>query len=132
MPRSRNPIPEPATRSLTVLETSTSPGAAWAATRAPMWTAMPPTFPSISSHSPVWRPARTSMPSSHAIRDRAGAADRPSGAVEAGEESVPGRVELLPAEAGELGADVGVVGGDQRAPAPVAQLGGLLRRADDV
>ena len=38
-------------------------GAACAATRAPMCTAIPPTLSSISSHSPVWRPARTSMPS---------------------------------------------------------------------
>src|ERR671922_708082 len=62
-PRSSNPIPDPATRSLTVLETSTSPGAASAATRAPMCTAIPPTLPSTISHSPVCRPARTSTPS---------------------------------------------------------------------
>ena len=56
--------PEPATRSLTVLETSTSPGSASFATRAPMCTAIPPTFLFITSHSPVWSPARTSSPSS--------------------------------------------------------------------
>jgi len=53
----------PATRSFTVLETSTSSPSAFAATRAAMWTAMPPTPPSISSHSPVWRPVRMRMPS---------------------------------------------------------------------
>jgi hypothetical protein len=42
-PRPANSIPEPATRSLTVLETRTSPGCASAAMRAPMWTARPPT-----------------------------------------------------------------------------------------
>ena len=52
-------MPEPATRSLTVPETRTSLGAAKAATRAPMWTAMPPTSSPISSTSPVWTPART-------------------------------------------------------------------------
>ena len=42
-------------------ETRTSPGPAAAATRAPMLTAMPVTFPSCSSHSPVWTPARTPL-----------------------------------------------------------------------
>ena len=35
---------DPATRSLTVLDTTTSPAEANAVTRAPMWTAIPPTF----------------------------------------------------------------------------------------
>src|SRR5207247_2339743 len=34
-----------------------------AATRAPMWTAMPPTSSPMSSHSPVWSPALISIPS---------------------------------------------------------------------
>src|SRR5262245_11222431 len=51
-PRSRKRRPEPATRSLTVLDTSTSPGAALAATLAPMWTARPETRSSRSSTSP--------------------------------------------------------------------------------
>ena len=55
--------PEPATRSLTVPVTSTSAGPASAITREPMCTAIPPSFPSISSHSPVWTPQRTSTPS---------------------------------------------------------------------
>ncbi len=62
VPRSSNRIPDPATRSRTVWETSTSPGPAIAATRAPMCTAMPPIFSPITSHSPVWSPARTVMP----------------------------------------------------------------------
>ncbi len=50
-----------ATKSFTVLETSTSLGPALASTRAPMCTAIPPTLLStINSHSPVWRPARSS------------------------------------------------------------------------
>src|SRR5207344_2418270 len=62
-PRSSNSIPEPATRSVTVDVTSTSPGAAFAATRAPTWTEMPPRPCSSSSTSPEWTPARTSSPS---------------------------------------------------------------------
>ena len=58
------PRSEPATRSLTVLETSTSPGAASDAMRAPIETAMPATLPSLTSHSPVWRPARNARSSS--------------------------------------------------------------------
>ena len=62
-PRSSNWIPEPATRSFTVLETSTSPGAASDEMRAPIETAMPAILPSVTSHSPVWRPARMSRAS---------------------------------------------------------------------
>jgi hypothetical protein len=46
-------MPDPATRSLTVRDTRTSDGAAIEPIRAPMVTAMPPTFPAIVSHSPV-------------------------------------------------------------------------------
>src|SRR5271166_1050503 len=52
-PRSLKLIPDPATRSRTVLETSTSLGAAADDTRAPIWTAIPPRSSPISSHSPV-------------------------------------------------------------------------------
>ena len=62
-PRSTNVSPEPATKSLTVWETSTSEGPAEAPTRAPMFTAVPPSLPSIVSHSPVCSPALASMPS---------------------------------------------------------------------
>lgn len=41
-PRSSNLMRAPATRSLTVLETRTSPGFAFPATRDPMWMAIPP------------------------------------------------------------------------------------------
>jgi hypothetical protein len=44
-PRSANWIREPATSSGTVLETSTSPGPAWPAIRAAMWTAIPAPAP---------------------------------------------------------------------------------------
>jgi hypothetical protein len=57
--------PLPATRSLTVCETSTYEGCASAEMRAPVVvTAIPACLPSITSHSPVWMPARVSMPRS--------------------------------------------------------------------
>src|SRR3990172_705665 len=62
-PRSSNVRPDPATRSFTVCETSTSEGRDAAATRAPIATPMPATSSPSSSTSPVWRPARISRPS---------------------------------------------------------------------
>jgi len=53
-----------ATRSRTVCETSTSLASAIEATRAPMLTAIPATFESAISHSPVWMPARIGTSSS--------------------------------------------------------------------
>src|SRR5262245_61156015 len=50
MPRSSNAMPEPTTRSFTVLETSTSPGFAVAATRLPICTAIPSTLLSSTWH----------------------------------------------------------------------------------
>src|SRR5262245_4456267 len=61
-PRSRNVMPEPTTRSLTVLETKTSSGPARAPTRAGMWTARPARSSPRTSHSPVCRPDRPSIP----------------------------------------------------------------------
>jgi len=51
--RSSNRRPDPATRSLTVLDTKTSSGAARAPILAPICTAIPPSFSPITSHSPV-------------------------------------------------------------------------------
>src|SRR6266849_2528950 len=61
-PRSSNVRSDPTINSLTVWETRTSDGAASAATRAPMLTASPPILSPILSTSPVWSPARTSIP----------------------------------------------------------------------
>ena len=65
-PRSTKSKPEPATRSFTVCETSTSPESASAATRAPVTTEIPASFSPTTSHSPVWIPARTPRSSSFA------------------------------------------------------------------
>ena len=132
-PRSSNSRPEPATRSSTVPETTTSPASACAATRAPMFTAMPATLPSAISTSPVCRPARTSSPSvADRIDDRLCAADRARGPVEGREEPVARGIDLAPVEAGELASHRGMVLLEQVAPAPVAELGGLLGRADEI
>ena len=61
-PRSANFKPAPATRSVTTLETKTSPGAQCAMTRAAACTAMPPTSRPLSSISPACRPARHGRP----------------------------------------------------------------------
>jgi hypothetical protein len=50
--------PDPATRSLTVLETRTSFDAAVLKTPSAIWTAAPTSSPATNSHSPVCRPAR--------------------------------------------------------------------------
>ena len=52
-PCSSKLIPDPATRSRTVLVTSVSPDPARPATRAPMWTAIPARSSPRTSHSPV-------------------------------------------------------------------------------
>ena len=72
-PRSSKRSPEPITRSLTVLDTSTSRGPAASITRAAMWTAIPVTSSGRISHSPVCTPARTSIPSdsTHLFHDLA-------------------------------------------------------------
>jgi hypothetical protein len=56
----------------------------------------------------------------HGFGDRAGAADCARGAIEAGEEPVPGGIQLTSAETDELSADERVVLFEQLAPAPVA------------
>ena len=98
-PRSSNSIPEPATRSLTVLDTTTSPARAFAATRAPMCTAMPRDLAVHDLALTRVQPARTSSPSRTPVDDGARAADRARRSVEGGEEPVAGRIDLAPAEA---------------------------------
>jgi len=60
-PRSQNSKPEPATKSLTVLEIKTSPGLALVMMAAPIETAMPLSLSPMSSHSPVCTPDLRSM-----------------------------------------------------------------------
>ena len=124
---------EPATRSLTVLETSTSPGPASEEMRAPIETAMPTILPSLTSHSPVWRPARTSRPiAAQRLAEGGGGLDGPRGPIECREEPVPGRVELAAMESGELATDDRVMALEQLTPGGVSEPRRELRRAHDV
>src|SRR5262245_32053327 len=68
----------------------------------------------------------------HTVDDRLGATDGACRAVERGEEPVAGGVHLAAASACELPTDNRVVALEQLAPTGIAELGHLLRRADDV
>ena len=116
-----------------MLEANTSPGEATEEMRDPTTTAKPPGLPSMISHSPVCRPARTSSPSSGTARhDRVGAPHRTRRPVETREEAVTGRVDLASAKADELLPDERVMSLNQIAPARVSQFRCALRGADDV
>ena len=68
LPRWLNPKPDPAIRSSTVLDTSTSPGSERSATRPAISTAAPASAASPTSDSPVWMPARNAMPAADVRR----------------------------------------------------------------
>src|SRR5262245_49470060 len=68
----------------------------------------------------------------NALADRESALDCAPWPVESSEEAVSGGVQLLATEAGQLRSNDRVVTVEESAPARVAQLGGLVRRADDV
>jgi len=108
-------------------------GPAWAATRAPTATARPASFPSTTSHSPVWRPTRISRPSdvtasriAHPQRIARAGPSNPDA-----KEAVARCVDRLAAEARELAPDRCVVPGEQRRPV-AARLHGLRRRVDEI
>jgi hypothetical protein len=63
---------------------------------------------------------------------RAAEADGSSGIGEDREQPVPGRVHLPPAPGGELAPDQGLILLEQPGPALVTDLGGEVRRVDDV
>ena len=117
-----------------MLDTRTSPGPASAATRAPMWTAIPRDLVAGSSISPVWRPARILEPERPDRRAIAqGTADGARGAVESRQEAVAGRVDLAAAEALRARARTSAWCASSRSPpAPVAELAARSRRAHDV
>ena len=134
IPRSSNLTPEPATKSFSrCSSTSTSPAWVIAVTRAPIWTAMPPILSPMTSHSPVWRPARTSKPrESDAVADGGRAADRAGGTIERGKEPVTRGVELATTEALELTADQRIVRLEKLTPPTVSELCRPRGGADDV
>jgi hypothetical protein len=67
-PRSANASPEPATRSITVALTRTSPGAASSQTALATRIGTPSAAPSPRTTSPVWRPTRAGRPPAVAAR----------------------------------------------------------------
>src|SRR5215203_4173447 len=132
LPRSANAMPEPATRSRTVCETRTSFAAAWAATRAPMATAMPAILPSVISHSPVWIPARVGSPKSARSAVVARAPDRTRGAVKAREKTVAGRVDLAAAEPSQPRPDAPMMLADEFGPDAVSDARSPLSGSNNV
>ena len=126
-------MPEPAIRSATVRETSTSPRPAVLETRLPMTTAMPSMPSPRSSISPVCRPARTSSPSAPSASRIAQAhglhvpARRRSRALRRRSETDDASVISV-----ELGADHGVVVVENVSPAPVAQPASCSSGCDHV
>ena len=87
-------IPEPATRSFTVLETRTSPGSA-AATRAPIWTAIPPIF--VRDHlalTGMQTAAHFEAERSHFVTNTARTANRAGRPIECRKQAVEGSDRL--------------------------------------
>ena len=100
-----------------MLDASTSPGPASAATRAPIWTAMPAGLPGGADDLAGVQPGPDLEAELANGRDAAqGAADRPGGPVERRQEAITGRVDLLAPEARELAADDRVVVGRAARP----------------
>ena len=114
-------------------ETSTSPAPGEGADPRPMLTVMPAMSSPRISHSPVCRPARTSIPSGRtAVGDRPRAFDARARAVEGRQEAVAGRLHLAAPVAVELLAHDLVVALEQLAPAAIAELGAPFGGVDDV
>jgi hypothetical protein len=131
-PRSSNRRSEPDIRSRTVLDTKTWPGSALDITRALMWMAIPPTLGPITSTSPMWMPARTSMPRPYVSHHLLGAADSLGGLIEGGEESISCCVDLTPPVLFEPAPNERVVRSHDLPPPLVAHFRGPLGRGDDV
>ena len=132
--RPRTSRPEPATRSFTVWETSTSEGPASAATRAPMCTAMPRTSsPSISRPRRCARPRGSRGRGADRLADRRARTARPrrTRRTSRGSRRRPCRSRRPPVAERSSRTTV-VVPRKQLAPRAVPQLGRALGRADDV
>ena len=132
-PRSSNARPEPATRSCTVPETRISPGPGAAGhPRADVNRYARELLIDDLALAGVHPGTDLQAQPAHGVDRGVGAADRARRPVEAREEPVARGVDLAPAKALELAPNRGVVSLQQLAPAPVAELGRPLRRADDV
>jgi hypothetical protein len=128
-PASLKTRPLPATRSFTVLETSTSPAPASPATRAPMCTARPRTVSPASSTSPVCTPRVSRGTARQRLRWRRRRSERPGRARRSSPESR--RPSCRPCGLGSAPARRGLRRGavrrarstrDHRAPPPVRSI----------
>ena len=109
-PRSANSMPDPATSAPTVAETSTSLGRARAATRAPIWTAIPPTFVAHQLDLAGMDPcADLEADRRHRVHDRGRATHGSRRSVEGREEPIARGVDLPAPVSTQLGAHQRVV-----------------------
>ena len=101
--------------------------------RAPRWTARPSTPVSASSISPVWSPARISIPSPRTA-SRIAQAHRiaRAGPSNVARKPSPAIRTSLPRNRSSRSRTSAWCSREERRPAPVAELGGVLGRADDV
>src|SRR5215217_7147599 len=76
--------------------------------------------------------AQLEVERAHGLTHRDGAADRAGGTVERCQNAVAGRLDMPPAVSLDLSARRGVVPLEHRPPAPVAERGRFVRRADYV
>ena len=113
-------MPEPTTRSLTVLDTRISLAPATAPTRAPIATARPESRPDLDAQL------------RHRRRDRLRAPHGTAGPVEGGEEAVAHLADLATMEPRELRSDDPIMAVLHPAPGLVAHRGALARGVHDV
>src|SRR5262249_275358 len=113
-PRSSNPMPDPATRSVTVLDTTTSAASAMSATRHPT-NAVAEQF-NLAGVQPG---PHCDAESSGLVADGAGAADGSGWPVEGGQEAVAHGLDLAAPKASEVATHHGVVLVETMTPGPV-------------
>ncbi len=132
-PRSLKRMPDAGIRSLTALETRTSPALAFAATRAPIWIARPMTSFPVILYSPACIPIRISSPSVRtASRIAVAQLDPGRRCAERRQQPVPGRYHLLPRRRLQFAADGGVIVVHHLRPPCIAEPRGLLGGSDDI
>ena len=128
-----NSIPDPATRSFTVRETSSS----WdSSVSADAGGDMDGNAADVVPHhlalAGVQADANADPRHLRGPEDRGRAADRAGRAVERREEAVPGRLHLAAVETAQGLAHRALVSLEQLAPAPITKIRGRARRIDDV
>jgi len=133
VPRSLKRRPEPATKSLTVLDTKTSLRPASAATRAPYVNS--DTADIVTDHFALaCMKSSTDLDAERLdlIGYGASAADATRRAIKSCKKAIAGRLHLTATEASKHTPDRSMVVVEQVAPALIAEACSLLRRADDI